>query len=137
MAKAKDAATSAPMGFDSIGGATATRAETNERPVCPVHYVAMKAYSSPENVTYYKCPVEGCVETSKKARRADTVFTEPKTCSRAACQSQPLEVDKDRSTPRTLVMVCPNCSEEQRHPRPGVAVPRVSEHAPAANFDDR
>lgn len=136
MAKSKEAAPNAPMGFDTPSSGAAVRPDASDRPVCPKHFVAMKAYSSPESVTYYKCLVEGCEETSKKSRRADTSFPEPKSCSRAACNGRPLEVDGARSTPMTLTMVCPDCGEEQRHPRPGVR-PRVSERAPEPDFAER
>lgn len=136
MAKAREAALNAPMGFDTPSSGAAVRTDASDRPVCAKHFVAMKAYSSPESVTYYKCPVDGCEETSKKSRRADTSFAEPKTCSRAACNGRPLEVDGARSTPMTLTMVCPDCGEEQRHPRPGVR-PRIVDRAPEPDFAER
>jgi hypothetical protein len=38
------------------------------RPLCPIHAVQMLAYATSAMFTYYKCPMEGCLQRKKLVR---------------------------------------------------------------------
>ena len=50
---------------------TARRPLTHDgpKPICELHFVEMRAYSSRRNLTYYKCPCPGCESKTQRTMR--------------------------------------------------------------------
>lgn len=114
-----------------------TTSTPTERPVCARHNVLMVASSSRDGVTHYKCPVDGCTETGKAARRQAMGWAKPVLCDREACNGTPMEVDHDLSTPMQVRMVCPNCGKSVTHPRPGLKLRLPERSAMRDDFANR
>ncbi len=75
------------------------------RPVCPKHFCKMTAYATKEQVTHYRCPVEGCSCTDARDRGANALIPSgPQICPRCgvAC-----EVDHSYLSPVLVHLECP------------------------------
>lgn len=99
-------------------------------PACPRHNCVMRATTTAPLVTHYKCPVEGCEESSKQSRHRASFFRDPMYCPLANCRDAndkkpvALELDKDRSTAFSITMKCPKCTYHIAVPNPALAQTR-------------
>lgn len=94
------------------------------RPYCPRHNCLLKAESTKETHTSYRCPVPGCETKEKRVRPAVRVPSNPKLCPQRQCRGEDgtkqvaLEVDDRLSNLAQLHMVCPFCGFNMKVPRP-------------------
>lgn len=118
--KVKEGKGGASMGFGGVPDAKPQQVErpapsvvdaVTGRPVCPRHNSLMKAYSTGDGVTRYKCQAAGCEATQKVARKSSRYPGAPLICQRQQCRAEnvAMEVDAKASNYAQLKMVCPRC----------------------------
>jgi hypothetical protein len=97
------------------------------RPCCERHVVLMRAYSSTDEKTYYRCPVPGCDARETRVRVQVDIPSEPRACPQRTCRTpegEPLaylELVPQLSSLAQLHMACPVCRFNLKIPRPQFA----------------
>ena len=121
---------SPPNGVDSATG----------KPYCGRHNVLMVVTSSAEHARYYKCPVDGCEERSKRSRHGVTIPSRPTYCARVSCapHNVAMEVDAAASSYGQLKMVCGRCGNASYVTASGFALDyRFRQEVPVEDFSSR
>jgi hypothetical protein len=93
------------------------------RPICRRHACLMIANGSREQLTYYKCPVDGCDSREVKVRQQyqDNVMRNPLYCG--ICKNDTameIDVETSKKTPGLFQMQCPKCGGRAQIHRPDI-----------------